>query len=381
MNNVEFFSLRRQHAELQEALDAATSRVMGRGQFILGPELERFEQDFAAHAGVKHAIGVGNGLEALVLILRALAVGPGDEVIVPGHTFIATWLAVEEVGARVVPVDVDPETFNIDPAAVDAAITPRTRAIIVVHLYGQPAEMDAVQRIAQHRGIAIIEDAAQAHGATYKGRKAGSLGLAAAFSFYPTKNLGALGDGGAVTTDHDAVAAAVRELRNYGSSAKYRHDSLGTNSRLDELQAGYLSAKLAVLDAKNAARRAVAARYSEELGNLPGLTLPVQSAGAQSVWHLYVVRVSWRDEVQRYLSSRGIGTMVHYPTPPHLQPAYASSALAKLRLPHTERIAGEVLSLPMWPELTDSEVDRVIDAMRNAVAAVAAVAGAHSAVS
>jgi len=367
MNPVEFFSLHRQHAELRGAIEAATARVMRSGQFILGAEVERFEREFADYCGAKHAVGVGNGLEALVLILRALAIGPGDEVIVPGHTFIATWLAVEQVGATLVPVDVRPDTYNIDIARAEAAITPRTRAIIAVHLYGQPADMDSLSQLGRARQIAIIEDAAQAHGATYAGKKVGSLGSAAAFSFYPTKNLGALGDGGAVTTNDDSLAASVRALRNYGSSVKYRHDLMGGNSRLDELQAAYLNAKLAAIDVKNARRRDIAARYTERLAGMPGLIVPVVIADAHPVWHLYVVRLADRERIQKQLSRDGIQTMIHYPIPPHRQRAYAGKTASKMRLPHTEQAADQVLSLPMWPEMTDAEVDNVIDALLDAV--------------
>ena len=275
------FSLQRQHAELRAALELATARVLGAGYFILGAEVEKFEHDFAAYVGVKHAVGVGNGLEALGLLLKALRVGPGDEVIVPGHTFIATWLAAEQVGATVVPVDVDPVNYNIDPAQVRMAITSRTRAIIAVHLYGQPAEMNSLDEISKEHGIPVLEDAAQAHGATLDGRKTGGLSLAAAFSFYPTKNLGALGDGGAVTTDDDALAASIRSLRNYGSSVKYRHDELGGNSRLDELQASFLNVKLAGLDNRNEKRRIIATRYSSKLSGVTGVAVP-QVAARQS---------------------------------------------------------------------------------------------------
>ena len=367
---VEFFSLQRQHAELGTALEAATARVIRRGYFILGPEVEKFETEFASYLGVKHAIGVGNGLEALSLLLRASRVGPGDEVIVPGHTFIATWLSVEDVGATVVPVDIDPATFNIDPAEVRSAITSRTRAIIAVHLYGQTANMRLLAEISKEHGIALLEDAAQAHGASFDGRKAGTLGLAAAFSFYPTKNLGALGDGGAVTTDDDALAASIRSLRNYGSSVKYCHDELGGNSRLDELQASYLSVKIAGLDDRNEKRRAVAARYSSGLSEIPRIGLPQVAKDAVSVWHQYVIRLTKRQQIQAELGRRGIQTMIHYPVPPHLQRAYAGNPVSRVYLPHTECAAEQVLSLPMWPELSDSEVDSVIDAVKDAVLTV-----------
>lgn len=366
MDVVPFFSLDRQHTEIRSLLDAATARVIASGRFILGAELEKFESEFASYCDVDHAVGVGNGLEALVLILRALNVGPGDEVIVPGHTFVATWLAVRQVGATEVPVDIDPATYNIDGSAIEAAINSRTRAIIAVHLYGQTAAMDTLSRISNEYNIPIIEDAAQAHGATYQAKKAGGLGHAAAFSFYPTKNLGALGDGGAVTTDDPAIADRVRALRNYGSKVKYSHEQLGGNSRLDELQAAYLSVKLRRLDDKNARRRIIADRYTAALNDIPGLILPAILSQAQPVWHLYVVRLMARDEFQRHLSRSGIETMIHYPTPPHQQRCYADTPLSGLSLPHTECTAEQVVSLPMWPEMTDGEITQVIDAVRTA---------------
>jgi dTDP-3-amino-3,4,6-trideoxy-alpha-D-glucose transaminase len=369
MQNVEFFSLQRQHAELRAALHEATNRVLDRGQLILGPELERFEQSFADYSGAKYAVGVGNGLDALILILRSLRIGPGDEVIVPGHTFIATWLAVEQVGASVVPVDVCPDTYNITAARVREAITTRTRAIIAVHLYGQPADMQALAELSADYGLALIEDAAQAHGATYKGRKVGSLATAAAFSFYPTKNLGALGDGGAVTTSDERIAAFVRTFRNYGSKVKYQHDELGCNSRLDEVQAACLTAKLAIIDTKTARRREIARKYTDRLGAIRGLKVPFVAPGTDPVWHLYVVELANRDKVQEKLNDDGIATMIHYPTPPHRQPAYARTALSRIHLPHTENAADHVLSLPMWPELTDEEISRVIDALLRALRA------------
>jgi dTDP-3-amino-3,4,6-trideoxy-alpha-D-glucose transaminase len=369
MRSVEFFSLRRQHAECQDALEAAAARVLESGQFILGSELERFERQFAVYSGAKYAVGVGNGLDALTLSLRAHAIGPGDEVIVPAHTFIATWLAVEQTGASVVPVDIDPHTYNIDASKVIEAITPRTRAVIAVHLYGQPADMTSLIQIGDEHQLAIIEDAAQAHGATYRGRRVGSLGAASAFSFYPTKNLGALGDGGVITTNDESIAAFARKFRNYGSSEKYRHDELGYNSRLDEIQAAYLNVKLGFIEDKNMRRRAIAARYTEGLRDLPGLTLPTVAPDSQSVWHLYVVRLSKRDEVQKELAANGIRTMVHYPTPPHRQPAYEGTPLWRLSLPHAERAADQVLSLPMWPEMTDDEVDHVIHSLRRVLKA------------
>ena len=285
-------------------------------------------------------------------------------MIVPGHTFIATWLAVSHCGATVVPADIDPETFNLDPAAVSRALSPRTRAIIAVHLYGRPAAMAELAKIADQAGVALIEDAAQAHGARHHGRRVGGLARAAAFSFYPTKNLGALGDGGAVTTNDADLADRVRQLRNYGAHVKYHHAERGVNSRLDELQAALLSTKLPRLDAKNAQRGAIAARYSAAFADLPGLVLPRTDPALDSVWHLYVIRCPARDRLQALLTEAGVATMVHYPVPPHRQPAYATETLATSGLPASERAAAEVLSLPLWPEMTEAEVGFVIERVR-----------------
>lgn len=362
MKTVPFLDLGLLHQDIRESLDAAYRRVADSGWFIMGPELEAFEAEFARYCDVKHCIGVGNGLEALHLLLRAYGIGPGDEVIVPSNTFIATWLAVSECGATPVPVEPDPATHNIDPALIGAAITPRTRAIIPVHLYGQPADMDPINALAAKHGLVVIEDAAQSQGALYKGRKAGGLGHAAATSFYPGKNLGALGDGGAVMTNDDAVADKVRQLRNYGSTVKYRHDMAGYNSRLDELQAAFLRAKLPVLDAWNTVRRSVAAQYTRELADT-GLVLPVVPAYADPVWHLYVVRSQQRDALKAHLDSRGVATVIHYPIPPHKQACY--SAFAGMALPLATSMAGEVLSLPMSPVLSGEDIAQVVDAIRS----------------
>ncbi|MDT7950950.1 MAG: DegT/DnrJ/EryC1/StrS family aminotransferase [Acetobacteraceae bacterium] len=370
MPGVPFFSMQRINRELRPDLMGAAGRVIDRGNVILGEELERFEAEFAAYCGAAYAIGVGNGLDAMTLILRGLGVGPGDDVIVPGHTFIATWLAVSQAGANIVPVDIDPETYNLDPALVAGALTPRTRAIIAVHLYGQPADMVALARLTAGREVALIEDAAQAHGARRDGGRAGSLAAAAAFSFYPTKNLGALGDAGAVTTNDPLLADRIRSLRNYGSSAKYVHEEMGVNSRLDELQAAILLAKLPGLEAKNARRWEIARRYDAGLSNLPGLVLPKVAGDTEPVWHLYVVRSLRRRQLQERLAQRSIGTAIHYPTPPHRQAAYAGQ-FGTATLPHSDKAAGEVLSLPMWPEMTDDEADRVVDEVRQAALAVA----------
>lgn len=353
------------YRELEDALDEAYSRVMASGRYILGGELQAFESEFAAYCDVKHCIGTGNGLDALHLILRAMEIGPGDEVIVPANTFIATWLAVSYAGAVPVPVEPLESTYNMDPARIEEAITPRTRAVIAVHLYGQPADMDPIREIARAHNLRVIEDAAQAHGARYKGRRTGSLGDAAGFSFYPGKNLGAFGDGGAVTTNSDSLAERVRLLRNYGSSVKYLNEDKGFNSRLDELQAAFLRVKLTRLDAWNDRRRLVAARYAERLATLPGIVLPHVPHWAEPVWHLFVIRTKHRDVLQRRLAERGIETLIHYPVPPHKQGAYKE--MAGRSYPVTERIHAEVLSLPMGPAMTDDDISCVASALEDSL--------------
>jgi dTDP-4-amino-4,6-dideoxygalactose transaminase len=353
---IPFVDLGRSHAEIRDALDRAAGRVLDASWFILGRELESFEAAFADYCHARHCIGVGNGLDALHLILRAYGIGPGDEVVVPSHTFIATWLAVSHAGAAVVPVEPHPATGNIDPAGVAAALTERTRAVIAVHLYGQPADMDGLRAAIGTRSIKLIEDAAQAHGAGYKGRRVGSLGDAAAFSFYPAKNLGALGDGGAVITSDAEAAAAIRRLRNYGSDTKYRHEVAGWNSRLDEVQAAFLSAKLPHLDRWNAERRTAARAYLDGLTDLTGLALPAVPAWADPVWHLFVIRSAERDRLQAFLAERGIETAIHYPTPCHLQGAYRDTPLAATRLDLAAAWAREALSLPLWPGVPTAPV-------------------------
>lgn len=349
---IPFADLKAPHAELREELDAAWRRVMDSGWVVLGPEVEAFEAEFARYCGTKFCVGVANGLDALQLVLQAWGVGPGDEVIVPSNTYVATWLAVTHVGATPVPVEPDPETSNLDPARVEAAITPRTRAVLPVHLYGQTADMEPVVALAKARGLKVLEDAAQAHGALYKGRKAGALGDAAGWSFYPTKNLGAVGDGGAVTTDDPELADKLRVLRNYGSRRKYVNEVIGCNSRLDELQAALLRVKLRHLDAWNARRHEVARAYQELVPKLfPEVRLPVIRDWAETCWHLYVVAAPERSRVQSVLSDRGVQTLVHYPVPPHLQQAYAPLGLARGSFPIAERLADQVLSLPMGPHV------------------------------
>lgn len=365
--NVPFFDLRPLHRELRPELDAAWARVLESGSYILGDEVEAFERELAAFCGARHAIGVGNGLDALHLILRGMGITEGDEVLVPATTFIATWLAVSQAGARPVPVEVDPATANLDPARIEAAITPRTRAVIAVHLYGQPADMDALAEVCRPRGIRIVEDAAQAHGAGYRGRRAGALGDAAAFSFYPTKNLGALGDAGAVTTDDDALAERVRLLRNYGSKVKYQHEIEGFNTRLDPLQCALLRVKLAHLDRETQMRREIAARYLRELAGIERLRLPSVLPGTEPVWHLFVVRHPRRDDLRRELERRGIGTLIHYPVAPHQTEVYARQGWKAGDFPLSEELADTVLSLPMGPHLTPEMQDAVVAALRELV--------------
>jgi dTDP-4-amino-4,6-dideoxygalactose transaminase len=355
---MKFFQLDIQEPRLKAELDAAYQRVAASGQLILGPELAAFEAEFAAYCGAGQAIGVGNGLDALVLALRAAGVGPGDEVIVPSHTFAATWLAVTQAGARPVPVEPDPATYTITAEAVGAALTPRTAAVIPVSLYGHPADIDPILALAADRGLFVLEDAAQSHGALYRGRRAGALAHATAFSFYPTKNLGALGDGGAVTTSDPVLADRVRKLRNYGSVRKYEHELAGVNSRLDELQAAFLRAKLPRLDDANAARRQHALAYAGALAEIAGVTLPVEAAWARHVYHLYVVRCADRAATQARLAAAQVQTLIHYPTPCHLQPAFAEIGFRPGQFPLAEQLAAEVLSLPMWPGMPAEGTDR-----------------------
>jgi len=362
--SVPFLDLKAINLSHADELEAAFKRVLHSGWYILGSETANFEKNFAAYCGSSHGIGVANGLDAIFMILKAYGIGPGDEVIVPSNTFIATWLAVSHCGATPVPVEPVEATYNIDPAKIEAAITPRTKAIMPVHLYGQPADMPAIMAIAAKHNLKVIEDSAQAHGARCHGKLAGQLGHAAAFSFYPGKNLGALGDGGAVTTSDDALADSLRTYRNYGSKVKYYNDVAGFNSRLDEVQSAILDVKLKSLDADNAQRRAIAAVYDRELAGLAGLTLPVVPSWAEPVWHLYVVRHAQRDALAKALAEQGIGTIVHYPVPPHLQPAYAHMGYKQGDFPIAEAIHREVLSLPMGPTMTEAQAVEVAAAVR-----------------
>ncbi|GAA4039073.1 DegT/DnrJ/EryC1/StrS family aminotransferase [Sphingomonas rosea] len=363
--SVPFLDLGTATAELRGEIDAAVTRAVGSGWYVGGPECAAFEEAFAAHCGAAHAVGLANGLDALHLALRAMEVGEGDEVIVASNGYIATLLAVSMAGAVPVLVEPDPATHNLDPARVEAAITPRTKVILPTHLYGQPADLDPLLAIARKHGLRLLEDAAQAHGAAYKGRRVGGHGDVVAWSFYPSKNLGALGDAGAVTTNDPALAERIRTLGNYGSHKRYVNEVRGVNSRLDPIQAAVLGVKLAHLEEWNARRARTAARYCEGLAGCD-LVLPHVPDWADPAWHLFVVRSANRDALQAALADKGVQTIIHYPIPPHLQGAYADLGIARGRLPIAEQLADEVLSLPIGPHLSDSDVDTVIAAVRDA---------------
>lgn len=374
MKSLPYLELKPQHQDLRAELNQAFNEVLDSGWFIQGKQLEAFEAEYAAYCGSQYCVGVGNGMDALHLILRAYGIGEGDEVIVPSNTYIASWLAVSYAGATPVAVEPDLATYNIDPAKIAAAITPRSKAIMVVHLYGQIADMDPILAIAHEHGLKVIEDAAQSHGATYKGRVSGGLGDAAAHSFYPGKNLGALGDAGGVTTNDAELAKQLKVLRNYGSQIKYHNQVKGYNSRLDELQAALLRVKLHRLDGWNIQRRALAQQYHEGLKDLPGLVIPFVPEWSEPVWHIYAVRHAKRDALQKHLQDAGIGSLVHYPIPPHLQPAYAELQLGVGSFPMSEQIHAEELSLPLDPYLAPEDVSRVIAAVRDFVLQAASTA-------
>ena len=359
---IPFLDLGAAYRELRSEIDAALHRVLDSGWYILGQEVEAFEAEWADYCGAGHAVGLANGLDALTLALRALDIGPGDEVIVPSNTYIATWLAVSAVGAVLVPVEPDEATYNIDPARIEAAITRRTRALLPVHLYGQPADLDPILTLAREHGLAVVEDAAQAHGARYKGKRIGAHGDVVCWSFYPGKNLGALGDGGAVTTNRADLADRIRVLRNYGSREKYVNEVQGVNSRLDPLQAAVLRAKLPHLDDWTDRRRAIAGAYLDGLsGGSP--TLPHVPDWADPAWHLFVVGTPERETLQAQLTEAGIGTLIHYPIPPHMQAAYAGLGIADEALPLARSLSRQVLSLPMGPQMTEAQVHAVIAAV------------------
>jgi dTDP-4-amino-4,6-dideoxygalactose transaminase len=363
---IPFLDLGATYRELKADIDVTVQRVLDSGWYILGPEVEAFESEWADYCGAAHAVGLANGLDALILALKALDIGTGDEVIVPSNTYIATWLAVTAVGARPVPVEPDPLTHNIDPELIESAITPATKAILPVHLYGQPADMDPILALARNYGLRVVEDGAQAHGARYRGQRIGAHGDIVCWSFYPGKNLGAFGDAGAVTTNDSSLADRVRVLRNYGSRVKYTNEERGANSRLDPLHAAVLRVKLQHLDAWTERRRAIATIYAKGLEN-SGLILPHVPNWADPAWHLYVVRTADRDALQQRLAGAGIGSLIHYPIPPHLQDAYADLKLSKGSLPLAEQLAGEVLSLPMGPHLSTVDAHEVVRTMAGTV--------------
>lgn len=363
---VPFLDLAAAYFELKTEIEAAILDSVRSGWYIGGKDVEAFERDFAAYTDAQHCVGVANGLDALHLALRAMDIGPGDEAIVPSNTYIATWLAVSQCGATPVPVEPVESTYNLDPARIEAAITSRTRVILPVHLYGQPADLAPILAIAKKNGLRVLEDAAQSHGARYKGKRIGGHGDAVAWSYYPGKNLGALGDAGAVTTNDPVIADRIRILRNYGSRTKYVNEVQGYNSRLDPIQATALRVKLKVLDDWNARRAKIAAHYTAALSDT-GLILPAVAKHVEPVWHLYVVRHQQRDRLQKLLTEAGIGTLIHYPIPPHLQQAYVSAGFKPGQFPIAERTASGLLSLPMGPQLQKQDVEAVIDALKSAL--------------
>lgn len=366
---IPFLDLKAPYIELRNKIDAAVTRVLDSGWYILGPEVEAFEKEYANYCEAGNCIGVGNGLDALHLALLAMGVGPGDEVIVPSNTYIATWLAVSQCGATPVPVEPDEATYNIDPARIEAAITPRSKVILPVHLYGQPADLDPILEIALRYGLKVLEDGAQAHGARYKGKRLGGHGDAVAWSFYPGKNLGALGDGGAVTTNDPEIADRIRVLRNYGSRVKYVNEVRGFNSRLDPIQAAVLRVKLQHLDTWNERRQVIASFYQKNL-NKTGLILPYVPEWAEPVWHLFVIRHARRDTLQQRLAEAGIATLIHYPIPPHKQGAYADHGFHPDEFPLASRMADEVLSLPIGPQLSKEQYSVVLAELQQVIQAL-----------
>ena len=362
---IPFLSFSPQHHPIREEVLAAMARVYDSQWYVLGQSVTDFEADYAAFNHTAHTIGVANGLDALHLALKALGVQPGDEVIVPSNTYIATWLAVSFVGGIPVPVEPNPDTYNLDPARIEAALTPRTKGIMPVHLYGQACEMGPIMDIARKHGLWVVEDNAQAQGATWEGGLTGSFGAVNGTSFYPGKNLGALGDAGAVTTNDADLAHKIKVLRNYGSQQNYLNEIIGYNSRLDELQAAVLQVKLRYLPEWTLQRQQIAAWYDQHLAGIEGLQLPTVASGATHVYHLYVVRTMQRDALQAHLTQAGIGTMIHYPVPPHRQQAYAELASSLPALPIAEALAATSLSLPVWPGMTLEDVLTVVEAIRS----------------
>ena len=359
--NIPFFTFKHMHPPLREEMTRAFQDFYDTGWYVLGEGTKRFERAYADYNAVKHTISVADGLDALVLALQALDIGPGDEVIVPSNTYIATWLAVTQLGGRIVPVEPDMDTYNIRAEQISEAITENTKCIMPVNLYGQSCELDDIVNLATHHGIYVVEDNAQSQGATYKGKKAGSYGDLNGVSFYPGKNLGALGEAGAVTTDSDELAEKVRVLRNYGSQKKYHNELLGRNGRMDELQAWLLEIKLKHLDKWNEERQKIASLYYHHLADVERLTLPVIAEDAISVFHQFIVRLNKRDALQEYLNEQGIGTLIHYPVPPHLQPAYKHLGWNRGDFPIAEELADSMLSLPIYPGLSESQIIFICD--------------------
>jgi dTDP-4-amino-4,6-dideoxygalactose transaminase len=365
MTSVPFCSLKYSHEQVKPEVDKAIDAVYKRGQFILGPEVADFEKEYAAYSGTRYCIGVANGLDALYLSLKVLDIGPGDEVIVPAHTYIATWLAVSRVGATVVPVDVDPVTMLIDPEAVGRAITKNSKVVLPVHLYGAVCDMTRLETLARKHDLKIIEDNAQAHGAKWEDRMSGAIGDCNATSFYPTKNLGALGDGGAVITDNEECYYKISQLRNYGSTERFVNPVQGINSRLDELQAAMLRVKLRHLDEWNEQRKKIALIYLSRLQGVGDILLPAVKEMSSNVFHQFVIRTTHREKLKSFLFQKGIGTMVHYPIPPHMQEAYTQLNFKKGDFPISEQLADTVLSLPIWPGLDGNQIDWVIDQVKS----------------
>jgi dTDP-4-amino-4,6-dideoxygalactose transaminase len=364
---IPFFDLMQQYTALKPEIDAAIARVLSKGHFILGEEVDAFEKQFAAVCGARHAIGANSGTTALMLGLLAMGVGPGDEVVTVAHTFIATAEAISLIGATPVFVDVEPTRSLMDPAKLEAAITPRTKAIIPVHIYGHPADMDAICEVARRHGLLVLEDACQAHGALYNGRPAGSFGQAACFSFYPSKNLGAYGEAGALVTNDAELAEKARILRDHGSESKYQHSVIGLNGRMEAIQAAVLGVKLPYLPSWNARRRQLAQEYDALLAGVRDCRPIGEERTVQSAYHLYVVRVPRRDAVRSALTQAGVGTQIHYPIPVHRQPAYAKTLSVVPDLPVTDEVVAEILSLPLYPELEDSSLGRVVEALAHAL--------------
>lgn len=363
--NIPFFSFSGMHSEIRREMLEAFERFYDSNWYILGKEVKAFEEEYAEYSGAGHCIGVANGLDALHIALQTLGVSAGDEVIVPSNTYIATWLAVSYVGAKIVPVEPDPFTYNLDPARLEEAITPNTRVIMPVHLYGQACEMDRIMAIAEKYNIAVVEDNAQAQGAEFRGVKTGTFGAVNGVSFYPGKNLGALGDAGAITTDSEELAEQSRVIRNYGSQKKYYNERIGVNSRLDECQAALLRIKLKYLDEWNARRAEIATHYLRFLNDIEEIQVPTLAEGAGSVWHQFIILSSKRDELMDYLRDQGIGTLIHYPIPPHLQEAYQHLGFKKGDFPIAEKISGSALSLPIYPGLGEEEIQYICRSLRN----------------